>query len=261
VLPNLSNGMTFHIRPRLERSVMARDSDTSWLPQTLHKKLNRAELLFLEHYRATIEHQTRQHVARELHDSTLQALTALSYRIATMQLGSTVTQQDLQTLQEEVKTAVTRLRSDIGGLRSSCDEPLSIKTSLEHYITKLESHLPLPEIQQTLDYSADALPQAVRHCIVKIFKEGLHNCVYHAGAKQVWLTLVHHQHWVIVRVIDNGKGFTPSNLQSILKKRHYGLVGLAELVAPLHGQLFVHSKRGKGTALASIIPLEEARHD
>lgn len=258
MLQELSSGVTFHIRPHLKDVVTVKASDGAWLPHTLRKKLNKAELRFLERHHAAIEQQTRQHVARELHDSTLQALTALSYRIATLQLSSTVAQQDLQTLQREVKTAVAQLRSDISGLRSSRDESLSIKTALEHYITHLEQHVPLPKIHQTFDHTAEALPQAMRRCIVSIFKEGLHNSVYHAGAKQVWLTLVHHRHWVIVRVIDNGRGFERSKLQSMLKKGHYGLVGLAEMVAPLHGQLFVHTKRGRGTALASMIPFEEA---
>jgi signal transduction histidine kinase len=254
------SGLAFHIRPRFNHAVTGQ-ARNEWLPYTLRKKLNKAELHFLEQHRTTIEQQTRQQIARELHDSTLQALTALSYRVATLQFHSSVTPQDLETLQQDVKAAVTRLRSDISGLRSSRDESLSIRTALEHYITDLESRVPLPKIHHTLDHTAETLPKAVRRCIVSIFKEGLHNCVYHAGAKQVWLTLVHHQHWVMVRVIDNGRGFTSSTLQATLKKRHYGLVGLAEMVAPFHGHLFVHSKRGKGTALASMIPLEEARYD
>jgi signal transduction histidine kinase len=260
VLQELSSGVTFQIRPRLTGLGEPRDK-TTWLPQTLQQKLTKAELLFLEQHRTTIERQTRQQVAHELHGNTLQALTALSYRIATLQLHSTMRQQDLHTLQQDVKTAVAKLRSDISSLRSSSEESSSIKTSLGHYITNLEKHLPLPKIHQTFDSSTEALPQAVCHCVISIFKEGLYNSVTHARAKEVWLTLVHHRHWVIVRVIDNGRGFTLSKLQAKVQKRHYGLVGLAEMVAPFHGQVFVCSKQGKGTALASIIPLEEACHD
>jgi signal transduction histidine kinase len=258
LLHELSSGVTFHIRPSLKGVVALRDSD-EWLPYTLRKKLNKAELRFLEQHRTTTEQQTRQQVAHELHGNTLQALTALSYRVAMLQLHSSVSQQDLETLQQEVKTAMARLRSDIAGLRS--DEELPIKTALEHYITELKDYTPLPTIHQTFDPTAEALPQSLYRCVLGIFKEGLYNSVTHAHAKQIWLTLVHHRGWVIVRVMDDGKGFTPSGLKAKFQKRHYGLVGLAEMLTPLRGQLFVHSRRGKGTALASMIPLGEARHD
>jgi signal transduction histidine kinase len=236
----------------------AQQSDNlMWLPQTLKTKLNEAELNYLSRHCETLVRQTREQVAHELHHNTLQTLTALSYNLTTLQLGSNdVFKQDLQNLHHEVKTAIAQLRSDIHGLCSIEQAAHSINKRLEQYITRLEQKFSVPTIHQTFDPTAEALPQALRRCALSVLKEGLLNAIKHARANHVWLKVFFQKHKLVISVVDDGKGFAVATLR-LAKRKLYGLTGLAEQVTPLNGRVFVRSRPGRGTLLTSLIPLEE----
>jgi signal transduction histidine kinase len=53
-------------------------------------------------------------------------------------------------------------------------------------------------------------------------------------------------------VIDNGRGFVPSNGDT----RHFGLIGMRERVDRLHGSLSLQSDEGKGTHVNFSFPLD-----
>jgi two-component system sensor histidine kinase DegS len=57
-------------------------------------------------------------------------------------------------------------------------------------------------------------------------------------------------------VTDNGMGFeVPSRLEILVPDKHYGLIGLKEMVEAVDGNLNINSKPGQGCILAAHIPI------
>jgi signal transduction histidine kinase len=81
----------------------------------------------------------------------------------------------------------------------------------------------------------------------------LRNVAKHAGAMNVFLGLTYHEDHVLLRIEDDGRGFTPQDRHSV--QRGLGLVSMGERVRLLEGTLTVTSELGRGTRLSASIPL------
>jgi signal transduction histidine kinase len=57
---------------------------------------------------------------------------------------------------------------------------------------------------------------------------------------------------IILKIIDDGKGFDATNLDS---RKTLGLIGMQERTLLMNGSYEIHSAPGKGTEIRVIIPL------
>jgi signal transduction histidine kinase len=85
-----------------------------------------------------------------------------------------------------------------------------------------------------------------------VTQEALRNVAKHASAKHVFLELTYREDHVLLRIEDDGRGFTPQDRQSV--QRGLGLVSMGERVRLLEGTLMLTSDPGKGTRLLASIP-------
>ena len=61
---------------------------------------------------------------------------------------------------------------------------------------------------------------------------------------------------VSVNVVDDGVGFiVPTNLSFLAEEKHFGLVGLKELVEAAKGTMQVTSKPGEGCTVSAQVPV------
>jgi signal transduction histidine kinase len=90
--------------------------------------------------------------------------------------------------------------------------------------------------------------------IYRIVQEALTNVVKHAGARHVWISIADPEDDdgpVCVEIRDDGHGF-----ESARADRGFGLVGMRERIALVHGELEVTSVPEEGTRVVARIPLE-----
>jgi signal transduction histidine kinase len=93
------------------------------------------------------------------------------------------------------------------------------------------------------------LPDEYKIYIYRLVQEALNNAVRHSGARNAKVVVERLEKSIVVRVIDDGRGFDPG------RSRGMGILGMEERVKHLGGTLRVESQMGKGTAVTADLPI------
>jgi signal transduction histidine kinase len=88
----------------------------------------------------------------------------------------------------------------------------------------------------------------VETALYRIVQEAVTNAVRHAGAERVEIAISEADGVLQVRVADDGNGFDPG-----APRAGFGLTGMSERVALLHGDLEVASS-ASGTTVSAALP-------
>lgn len=200
----------------------------------------------------------RQRIARELHDATGQALTALGLGLrGTANLlppeGSPVAQQ-LRQLENLTANTLDELRRLIADLRPSHLDDLGLGSAIRWYAKEVQGRAGL-EIAVEITGEPHALTPAVNIALFRVAQEALTNVVKHSGAAKTWVRLGFTEREARLQVQDNGRGFVPPGTASTARTP-WGLLGMQERAALLGGQLNVQSTPGTGTCVEVVIPYQ-----
>jgi len=212
--------------------------------------IERARLAEDESRLARAEERTR--LARELHDTLLQSLTAIA-----LQREGTAKSADTSVLTRE------RLNRTIDSARAAADEARRAVSDLR---TAATSSRPLAQALGALArtfmsetgvaVSIDAvqgvsLRTPAETELYRIVQEALTNVGKHARAKNVKILLRRAKGTFTVTVADDGVGLPSSSTSA-----GHGLQGMAERAALLGGTLAVARRRGGGTKVSAAFPLD-----
>jgi len=235
------------------------DRQITSLQEARLKEARQRESLRGELYKRVVAAQEseRQRIARELHDETGQALTAIglglrgltgSLRAANLDL----TKQNLHELELLTTHSLDELQRLIADLRPSHLDDLGLPSALRWYANTLQERIKL-EVHVEIHGEERPVPSAVKIALFRIAQEALTNVVKHAQAKSVQVVLTYADESVFVRVNDDGRGFDLESTGSG-KRVSWGLKGMEERTALLGGKFEVESKPGQGTIVEVSIP-------
>jgi len=201
--------------------------------------------------------EERNRLAREIHDTLAQGLTAITLQLETADAllesnpknARTAVQKALNLTRanlEEARRSVLDLRAAPLERRTFCD---ALKALVEQYGAewKLETEFELIGGERPL-------PVRIEAGLYRMAQEALTNVVRHARAKHVCVHLTTSPSEIELVVEDDGQGFDTE----ALAKGRFGLVGLNERARLLGGTLEVCSVPGEGTELKITVPLEAA---
>jgi signal transduction histidine kinase len=198
----------------------------------------------------------RQRIARELHDETGQALTAigLGLRGAATSLRQDVdkTGQTLGKLERLASQALTELQRMIADLRPSHLDDLGLAAALRWYGKEIQTRAPL-DVTVEIQGEPRPIPTEVATALFRVAQEALTNVVKHAQAQRASVRLVFQAEDVALVVEDDGIGFDPEGFNGG-KRPNWGLLGMEERAALLGGKLWLHSGPGRGTLVEVTIP-------
>jgi signal transduction histidine kinase len=206
----------------------------------------------------------RRRWARELHDETLQSLSAL--RIG---LSSAARAERPQALPRAVTQAVEQLEDTIANLRglitdlrpAALDE-LGTQAAVEALVERTSRHGIEVDVSIELAYEQGLEP--TRHApeleaaVYRFVQEALNNAVKHANAGRAVVEIHEQDRLVLVSVRDDGVGFDPH-----ARGEGFGLLGMQERVTLLDGELTIDSAPGNGTVVSARIPVRRraGKHD
>jgi two-component system, NarL family, sensor kinase len=199
--------------------------------------------------------EERNRLAREIHDTLAQGLTAIALQLETADaLLETNSERARQALQQGLALARANLeeaRRSVLDLRAA---PLEGRTLAEALTTLAKEYADKGNLKLKLDLIGDhrSLPLRIEAGLYRIAQEALTNVFRHANAKHVTVQLAVDPQQIKLIVDDDGRGFEPDNVP----KDRYGLIGLNERVKLLGGSLQLCSSPGKGTWVEAVIPLE-----
>jgi signal transduction histidine kinase len=93
------------------------------------------------------------------------------------------------------------------------------------------------------------LPDRLRNNIFMILKEGLHNIITHAGARQVTFRAYLKNSWCYIRLIDDGCGFSGETHDTGGSHGH-GLSNMRRRAHESSIELLINSDPGRGTTIS-----------
>ncbi|MEM1323766.1 MAG: GAF domain-containing sensor histidine kinase [Bacteroidota bacterium] len=215
--------------------------------------IERARLFGQSHQMGIIEERNR--LARELHDTLAQDLTAISLKLETLSAlwGSkddNKLQQLLQETQSLTRNSLEEARRSVLDLRATPLEGHRLIEALEQLLQQGEAE---GQLQGTFEVLGTYRPLSMRQemGLYRIVQEAINNVIKHAEAKQLLLELSYQDETLLLSIQDDGCGFDPE----AEPEGAFGLQGISERVKLLGGQLDLQSSPDLGTLVQINIPL------
>ncbi len=202
---------------------------------------------------ATTEERNR--LAREIHDTLAQGLTAITLQLEAADVFST---SKPERAQEAIRRALILARSNLEEARRSVMDlraaPLQDRTLPEAIADLVQTQCQDASIAVQYTYTPSThfptLPTRIEVGIYRIAQEALANACNHAQAETIEITLHAEQHSLRLIIQDDGRGFDPATVH----ERHFGLTGMSERAKLLGGFFCVQSEPGAGTCVAVEVP-------
>jgi signal transduction histidine kinase len=203
----------------------------------------------------SVREEERTHIARVIHDELGQTLTGLKMDVAWLQRHLDPQQPALlektQAMSDLIDTTIQTVRRISSELRPGILDDLGLVATIEWQLQEFQTRsgiqgkLVSALEETTLD--ADGATAAFR-----IFQEILTNVARHAQATQVEVTLEESAAFLTLRVQDNGRGMTESEIHS---PKSIGLLGMQERARLRAGEVQFQGAPGKGTTVTVRLPL------
>jgi signal transduction histidine kinase len=195
----------------------------------------------------------RRSISRELHDEVGQALTGvlvemanLSTMIRTGAAGDALAVK-ADEIKKEVENSIGVVRNMALLLRPSMLDDLGLVPALQWQAREVSKRGGI-WVKVAAENVSEELSEEHKTCVYRVVQEALHNCVQHAGAHNVKVTVRQSPQRLQLQIEDDGKGFDT-------QQKGMGLVGMQERVRHLNGSFAVESEAGRGTAIEVELPL------
>ena len=190
----------------------------------------------------------RARLANDLHDGPIQELTAVALRLEHVAAQSAEGGADaLRPALDGLHRVIQALRSTLFELNPTALGREGIRSTLE-YLVRTSA----PDIDTTVLIEAPPdLDDPVATTIIRIAQEALHNIRKHAAASRVEVRLGSTGGDVALLIIDDGRGFDPSEGAP---RGHLGLTAMRERAEAVGGELRIDSGPG-GTTVCALLPL------
>jgi signal transduction histidine kinase len=204
-------------------------------------------------YQERIREDERKRIAREIHDDLGQNLLALRLDISILHARTDRHRsfdEKIEIALSHIDTTMKSVRAIINNLRPPVLD-LGLQAAIEWQVKEFSRASGIT-CELMMDHQNVTLDDEQATAIFRVLQESLTNVKRHAGATHVDIDLRSDGSWVSMTVDDNGVGMYPNERR---KSHRFGLVGMAERIATLGGELHIHSIPGQGTALRLSIPV------
>jgi signal transduction histidine kinase len=199
------------------------------------------------------QEEERARLARELHDETIQTLTALDHKLQKVQRALEREPEPIRNSLDELHTMVAGATAEVRrfsrALRPLYLEDLGLAPALE--LLAKESGAGFTLVGAARRIRADA-----ELALYRIAQESLSNARRHAQAQQVEVTLAFAPHQVRLTISDDGVGFNlPADLSVLARNGHFGLMGMQERAQLAGAHLVVETDVDQGTSITVTTPI------
>ncbi|MBI4320111.1 MAG: HAMP domain-containing protein [Chloroflexi bacterium] len=208
----------------------------------------------------TAQEEERHRIARELHDESAQALTALMMALDAVEKGMPAIpheqREKLHHARSLTEGALGDVRRMIWDLRPIVLDDLGLGSAVRWYA---QQRLEAEDIRVHVSVSGlrERLPARLETELYRILQEAITNIAKHAQARNAWVRLCRTNGRLSVSVEDDGRGFQVDALGPADQGGcGLGLLGMRERIELLGGSLAVHSLPGRGTHLTIEVLVE-----
>jgi signal transduction histidine kinase len=190
------------------------------------------------------QEEERKRIAFELHDSIGQNLVFMKGMVENKEINKI-------DLSNNIKTTLEEVRSISKDLYPSQLEQLGFIQSIQALINKVTE---TTKLLATADIEPieDKLNAEQKINIYRVIQECITNCIKHANATALRITILKSNKLIEATIQDNGKGFDTNNSKIVSST---GLISLRERTHLLNGKISISSTLNKGTKITLQIPI------
>ncbi len=250
LLFSLAVGVVVAVASTLRVFVLEKQGDR----QRLRILFDEERLRHLSQKLLQAQEEERKSLSRDLHDAVGQMLTGMGMALSNFEsLQPGLTERSREQLEDakRLNADTIRLVRDLAmGLRPSMLDDIGLGPALQWQAREFSRRSGVPAVVQ-LDGILSGLPDEHRTCVYRVVQEALTNCVRHAQAKAIRVSVHGGSEAVNVTIQDDGIGFDPDHPL----REGLGLVGIGERVRQLGGTLAITSQAQKGTILKVELPV------
>jgi two-component system sensor histidine kinase UhpB len=190
-------------------------------------------------------------IARDLHDEVGQLLTGALLQLNAIAETSPVDREDLDQASQAVRRALDEVRRISSELRPEMLEQLGLVSALTELATTF-ARVSGVRVERQFDRSLPKLAPDTELAVYRIAQESLTNVARHAQANRVMLALERGYDSVVLRVVDDGRGFQG------VPEEHGGLRSMRERALLVDGALAIKDGARGGVELRLEVPAAPA---
>jgi len=196
----------------------------------------------------------RNRVAREIHDTLAQGLTATSVQLKLARLKAAshpgLLENHLESAETLVSQSLEQARRSIWSMHSQVLDVKDLGSALQGILDQMTRGQEV-EAKLTTVGEPRRLAPVVENDLLHIGQEAITNAIRHARAQTLQVTLEFRPTEVRLTVKDDGRGFDPASSSS--GKGGFGLLGMRERAREMQGELKIESTPGQGSMVAVAV--------
>lgn len=199
----------------------------------------------------------RHRIARDIHDGLAQGLNAISlnlgHAIALAQHNLAAALSSVTRARTVAELSLEEARQVVWDLRQfppEVDEWIdSLRSSTRHLAADSE-----PMIHFGCSGGIRRISQRAQQALTRICVEAVTNAIRHAHCKNIYVHISLGPETVELTVRDDGVGISERALEGAIELPHYGVLGMRERAAELHGELSIQTAPEGGTIVKARVP-------
>jgi signal transduction histidine kinase/ligand-binding sensor domain-containing protein len=204
---------------------------------------------------ATARQAERDRIARELHDTLLQGVYGLIWKIQAV--AERVPRGDpLRVSMDAALDGADRLlvegRDRVSDLRAGTHDPVDLIGQVQQVVDEIDSTSSVAFVPTSRGTNVALLPR-VHAEVLLLATEALRNAFRHAGATRIELNLDYGPEAFGLAVSDDGVGMLPKVMDKGVTG-HWGLAGMKERARSIGATLTVTAREGGGTVVELRVP-------
>jgi two-component system sensor histidine kinase DegS len=206
----------------------------------------------------------RQRIARDLHDSTTQSLTALVHKTELcnklIDTDPVRCKLELYNLGTSLRKIIEDMRGIIYDLRPMSFDDMGFDITVERFLDQFHKmhNITCNYYVKGEPYSFDSIVQLT---LIRVIQEACSNTVKHANASKIDVTISYWKNSIVLEITDDGDGFDKSKIPETVRADNsgFGLSIMKERVYLLSGKLSLESSPGAGCSVIVTVP-KDGKH-
>ena len=219
-------------------------------------RMSSSELALLSEQLMNAQENERKRIARELHDTVGQALSAIKYGLERTEVLARQGRMNdplpaLQRAVAGVQAIIDEIRSIAMNLRPSMLDDLGAVSAVTWFCREFIDTYPFIELAARIDLDDGDIPQRLCTAVFRSVQELLNNVARHAQAHHARVTLDMQADLLVLEVSDDGTGFDPND--TVVSLRHgHGIRNVRERAEMTGGRFTLAPPAAGGGTVARI---------
>lgn len=211
-----------------------------------------------------LQEDARKDLVRDLHDVPTQTISAVAMRLGIipkmMERDPTKVLEEVETIRNMTLRATEEIRHVMFKLRPLVLESRGLREALKQLGNKMEQTYKQPMQTYVDDQVEHLLDVSQQGAIFYLIEEAANNARKYAEADMIRASVAVQEDSIVVRIVDNGKGFDLEGAMDDYDQRgSFGMVNMRERAELLDGVLDIKSVPNKGTQITAFIPVPQTK--